>query len=153
MNLLTLAHEFDETDPEQIEVRISLAEKMKALLGDRAEDFDARYEAQGCIAATSILCQMRLAALPAGAALVALADAAHQVLCYARQGKTVDWIDILRRIQRDMLTGLVLVAQEPEPAMEPAPVLEGLPLDAGPVSAEPEVTRAARAPKTTPDAV
>lgn len=142
MNLLTLAHEFDETDPDQIEVRIALAEQMKVLLGDRAEDFDARYEAQGAIAATGVLCEMGLVVLPAAAAVVVLADAQHQVLSDARLGKRVGWVDILRRLQRDMLRALV----------QAAPVLEGPPLDvpAGPVPAEPEVTGAARAAE--PDA-
>lgn len=117
MTLLDLAKEFDETDPDNLERRIALAEQMKILLGPHAENFDGRYEAQGCIAATAVLCEMGLVFFSPDLAAQILEETAQLV----RYGGCTDWIDIMRRIQRDLLAILYMPGEVVAPMPQVVP--------------------------------
>lgn len=86
-------------------IRRAIFGKMQALIGERGEEFLDRFKAQGSIAATSVLCEMGLAHIPADAVDSLFVRAAK----YLRESDCPDWVSAIRLVQEDMERAVRLV--------------------------------------------
>lgn len=109
-SLLDLARQYDRT--EQPIARSALAKKLKALLGGRFGEYESRYQIQGNISATAILCEMGLVVFAAEP----MSDAIRTVEGYLQgeHGERPDWISAVRILQEGLL-GALRLAPLPEP--------------------------------------
>lgn len=120
VTLLELAHAFDDTAAED-PARAGLTAKIRALIGDQEADrLFSHYEGQGGVATTAILCEMGYLVLsPASAAMILQAEAERIV--ERASVAPVDWVDIIRRVQRDLLSAIEQPGVPQAPAAAPQP--------------------------------